>query len=124
MKKVSYSAVVLTSSSQEDLIIRLSQVIPDWHIYAHHMTICMGSLNNDRKKHIGTKQKLEVYEIGGSDQVIAVKVKGFESDNKIPHITLAVNKDKGGRPVMSNDIENWIPIAPFNVWGIVEEVVN
>ena len=38
---------------------------------------------------------------------IAVKVDGYPSKNPIPHITLAVNRAQGGKPVMSNDIKNW-----------------
>jgi hypothetical protein len=45
---------------------------------------------------------------------IAVKVNGYESVNVIPHITVAINPD-GGKPVMSNNITNWVNVKPFDV---------
>ena len=65
-----------------------------------------------------------VKEIGISEMAIAVKVEGFDTNNDIPHITLAVNSDAGGKPVMSNQITNWRPISfSLNLTGKVEEIV-
>jgi hypothetical protein len=36
---------------------------------------------------------------------VAVRVEGFPSKNKIPHVTLAVNPE-GGKPFMSTRLKN------------------
>lgn len=74
------------------------------------MTICMGSLPEHLKQYLDTIQKLEVTHIGISDKAVAVRVVGFDSKNKIPHVTVAVNINNGGKPFDSNKIENWTTI--------------
>ena len=54
---------------------------------------------------------------------VAVRVTGFESKNKIPHVTMAVNIENGGKPVMSNDIKEWKALeTPIKLSGEVKEV--
>lgn len=53
---------------------------------------------------------------------MAVKVNGYISKNKIPHITIAVNVAGGGKPVMSNNITDWQPMNPVSLKGTVSEV--
>ena len=55
---------------------------------------------------------------------IAVKVNGFKSNNKIPHVTVAVNTLAGGKPAMSNDITDWHPIQNIKLTGIVSEITK
>lgn len=130
-----YSAVVLDEKSQlkldklaEDIKvngIRVPILVRDngWKMYNHHMTINMGELPNYLKQYIGTKQKLEATHIGVSPMAVAVRVSGFESKNKIPHVTVAVNISSGGKPVMSNDIKDWRPLeTPIKLVGEVKEV--
>ena len=118
-----YSAILLDEKSHLKLVswaeknievngIRLPILVRDqgWKIYCHHMTICMGELPEYLKKYLGTKQSLEVTHIGISDKAVAVRVTGFDSKNKIPHITVAVNIRNGGKPVNSNDIKDWTPV--------------
>ena len=52
---------------------------------------------------------------------MAVRVEGYQSNNAIPHITIAINPD-GGKPVMSNNITDWDKIKPFNITGVVTEI--
>ena len=100
-KTISYSAVVLDHESSELLLNKFNGEIPDgWKKYAHHMTIALGKAIEDENL-LGSSQTLIVTQIGKSDMVIAVRVEGFPSKNKIPHITLAVNPE-GGKPFMSN----------------------
>ena len=42
----------------------------------------------------------------------------------MPHITIAINPETGGKPTMSNDFieADFQPIDPFEVCGRVEEV--
>lgn len=130
-----YSAVVLDEKSQlkleklaEDIKvngIRVPILVRDngWKMYNHHMTVNMGELPNYLKQYIGTKQKLEATHIGVSPMAVAVRVSGFESKNKIPHVTVAVNISGGGKPVMSNDIKDWRPLeTTIKLVGEVKEL--
>ena len=117
-----YSAILLDEKSQlklekfaEDIKVngvRLPMLVRDngWKMYNHHMTICMGSLPEHLKQYIDTIQKLEATHVGISDKAVAVRVVGFDSKNKIPHVTVAVNIKNGGKPFDSNKIENWTTI--------------
>jgi len=122
-KTISYSAVVLDYESSELLLNKFNGEIPDgWKKYAHHMTIALGKAVEDENL-LGSIQTLIVTQIGKSDMVIAVRVEGFPSKNKIPHITLAVNPE-GGKPFMSNKIEEWEDIEPFEITGEVRNIYN
>ena len=122
-KTISYSAVVLDHDTSELLLNKFDDEIPDgWKKYAHHMTIALGKAVEDEDL-LGSIQTLIVTQIGKSDMAIAVRVEGFPSKNKIPHITLAVNPD-GGKPFMSNKIEEWEDIEPFEITGEVRNIYN
>ena len=122
-KTISYSAVVLDYESSESLLNKFNGEIPDgWKKYAHHMTIALGKAIEDENL-LGSSQILTVTQIGKSDMVIAVRVEGFPSKNKIPHVTLAVNPE-GGKPFMSNKIEEWKDIEPFEITGEVRNIYN
>jgi len=120
--KVLYSAVVLDEKSKNELLAKFD--IPEgWKTFAHHMTIVFGKgLPEDMKSDLGKTVTLTVKELGISDMAIAVKVDGYPSTNNIPHITMAVNVNEGGKPVMSNQITNWKPVKNFNITGTVTEV--
>jgi hypothetical protein len=118
-----YSAVVLDEKSQLKLAtwadknvkvngVRLPVLIEQngWKVYCHHMTIQFPGTPEFVKQYVDTKQTLEVTHIGVSDKVVAVRVVGFPSSNKIPHITVAVNSRSGGKPMMSNKITDWTAI--------------
>lgn len=125
-KGISYSAVVLDHDSTESLFNRFSDEIPDgWKKYGHHMTIAMGkSVESVMGEDLsGSFQTLTVTQIGKSDMAIAVRVEGFPSNNKIPHVTLAVNPD-GGKPFMSNKIEEWRDVEPFEISGELKNIYN
>lgn len=124
MGNISYSAVVLDDKSRTTLLNHLQSNIPqDWEIIAHHMTINMGELDSQYEKYLGMKVNLKVTHIGFSDLVMAVGVQGFGTVNKVPHITIAVNRKEGGKPFMSNKITNWKPVQfAIELTGVVEEV--
>lgn len=141
---ISYSGIVLTDDSQQNLVASLIDMIPpDWEIVAHHMTICMGPLvhpkESKRKKghdysafgEPGTPYNLRVTSVGMSDKAMAVMVDSpFPTQNEkkggFAHITIAVNRAAGGKPFDSNKIplENFEDISNRNlsVKGLVEEV--
>ena len=122
--QISYSAVVLEDADQKKLISQLKDLIPSgWRMIAHHMTVKMGELPPDKKQDVGTKVPLQATAIGKSDKAVAVKVDGYWSQNKIPHITLAVNTAAGGKPVDSNKIIHWKQLEQnITLRGTVMEV--
>ena len=123
-EKISYSAVVLDEQSRKKIISILKDIIPsDWKVFAHHLTICMGELPEDLKPFLGHSANLYVTGIGMSDKALAIRVEGFESDRKIPHITIAVNVNEGGKPKDSNFIPTWNDFGgDINLWGHIEEI--
>lgn len=124
MGNVSYSAVVLDDRSRERLIERFKSIIPEgWEIIAHHMTINLGEIDPEFEKYLNMPVRLSVNDIAADDKVMAVGVSGFESNNTKPHITLAVNRKAGGKPVMSNNLMSWEKLKrPLLVTGKVTEV--
>jgi len=121
-KKVTYSGVILTETSRE-LLKKYIKYPKEWEFIAHHMTINMGPIKEEYKTLLGQSMDLLVTHVGRTDKVVAVKVETeLETKSKNPHITIAVNRVEGGKPVMSNDITEWTPIYPFEVEGKVEEI--
>lgn len=123
---ISYSAVVLDDESRTKLITSLSSLIPEgWKLVAHHMTINLGNINDEFIDDINKSVQLTAYEYAIDDKVMAVKVNGYSTLNKIPHITIAVNKKNGGKPVMSNYLTEWKVLKDtIQLTGIVSEIPN
>ena len=124
MGNVSYSAVVLNEQSRKKLLKKFQSIIPDeYEIILDHMTINLGEINPIYEKYLGISVRLQVNDIAMDDKVIALGVSGFGSDSKKPHITLAVNRNAGGKPYMSNNLTDWKPLKrPIYLSGIIEEV--
>lgn len=124
MSKIAYSGIVLNERSKKRLLKNFGNLIPeDWEIIADHMTINMGEIDPKYEKHLGMPLPLYVTGFGINDKVAAVRVSGFPSKNKIPHVTLAVNRKEGGKPKMSNEIDKWYDIKrPIQLVGKVKEV--
>jgi tRNA nucleotidyltransferase (CCA-adding enzyme) len=122
--KISYSAVVLSEPSKKRLLNLFLGMIPEgWEKIAHHMTICLGELPENLKNKISEKVQLSVVGVGMSDKALAVKVDGFYSKNKIPHITIAIDRIGGAKPVDSNKIESWANFGgEIYLTGYVEEI--
>ena len=116
--------VVLDKISVDKLIKAVRHFAPaDWKTFAPHMTINFGKgLTGDVKDDLGKKVSLRAVAVGKSDMVMAVRVEGYHSDNEIPHITVAVNVEGGGKPVMSNKITDWRNLPSYiNLNGVVTE---
>lgn len=124
MTRVLYSAVVLSEHFQKALFDRFKKEIPEgWKPICHHLTINLGPLKDDLKDCEGMGVPLKVTHVGRSDKAIAVRCDTELSKNKVPHITVAVNVNEGGKPVDSNKIENWEPLdEEFFVSGFIQEV--
>jgi hypothetical protein len=131
-QNIAYSGIVLDDASKETL---LSLPIPEgWEPVAHHMTITLGSLVHKKGKHdfsqtypVGSEVELPVVAVGQDERVMAVKVEApSEISKKIsfPHVTVAVNREGGGKPFHSNKIpeENFEPLSGIVLRGVVEEV--
>lgn len=123
-KKVLYSAVVLDDFESKRLLNEFKDSIPEgWKTFAHHMTIIFGKgLPEDLEGDLGKEVTLTVKSLGVSDKAIAVGVEGYYSNNDKPHITLAVNTSKNGKPYDSNNIEHWRGVKDFTIKGIVTEI--
>lgn len=126
-KKILYSAVVLDRESRVILSNKIGDFIPDgWQPFMHHMTIAFGkaleSLNLGSDE--GREITLKVTHFGKSDMAMAVKVEGYITLNDIPHVTVATNIIMGGKPHMSNKIQDWEEIEPFTITGIVSNVYS
>ncbi len=118
-----HSAIILDEKSQLALSawadknvkvnsMRLPVLVRDqgWKMVCHHMTVQFNGTPEFVKQYLGTEQKLEVTHLGVSDKAVAVRVIGFHSENKIPHVTVAVNVRGGGKPVDSNKITDWVAV--------------
>lgn len=121
---MSYSAVVLNEESANKLKSVYGGLTPSWKWYGHHMTIKMGELPEEMKNLLGQPYSLIVSHLGKSDQAIAVRVEdGGLSFNDIPHVTLFVNVEKGGKPFHSNLITDWKKVDNrFKVEGTIQEL--
>ena len=122
---INYSGIVLDSGSHNRLIGLLHEhfkEIDDWVEYSHHMTVTLGPLPMKLRGLIGQDFNITVTDIGHNKDVVAVKVDTSFDVNNTPHITLATSPS--GTPDMSNNVNNWLSITPFNVAGILEEIPN
>ena len=123
---VLYSAVVLDAASRTKLLDVMGDKIPNgWKLFAHHLTIAFGK-GVENKNIIGREANMFITDWAISDKVIAVKVSSYPNwllvENAIPHITVAVNTENGGKPVNSNDLTKWQPLKQFVLDGVVTEV--
>jgi predicted kinase len=120
---VLYSCVLLDKPSHIKLLSETYPIVPPkgWDYLAHHMTIAFGKGVKD-KSELGKKVTLRVFKVGISDMAMAVQVDGYPSEKPIPHITIAVNKDEGGKSKDSNDITKWQDIKPFYITGVVADI--
>lgn len=125
MKKT-YCAVLLSKESKYKLYTEFKQYIPDgWETIIHHITIDPFKTLPVDSELLGKQQIVLVTHIGISDKAIAVKVTGLDikTNNKFPHITLAVNRNGGGKPKHSNDITKWTELdTKIYIKGTIENI--
>lgn len=125
-----YTAIVLNKEDRSRLKQRMAPNIPEgWEVICHHVTLNMGNITDGPtpKSLLGEKVEFVVDAEASNDKVLAVRVLKMYNDdvycvNKTPHVTVAVNRKDGGRPVMSNQLEGWKRIYPEIFSGIVTEV--
>lgn len=124
---MTYTAVVLDDKSHARLVEIFGPTWEDergWETIAHHMTMNMGNIKPGWQHWLGKTVSLKVVAYAGNNKVKAVQVEtSVPTDNKIAHVTLAVNRGNGGKPVMSNQLTNWSPVKnEIYLSGVVEEV--
>lgn len=124
-KRISYTGILLDDKSVNDLKKRM-KVPSGWRELMHHCTLRMGGLHYGREL-IGTKVEMLVQSLGVSEEAMAVRVllpkrvyDAGDFSTRTPHITVAI--PEGSKPFYSNRIEQWDPIDPFKLTGIVTEV--
>lgn len=119
---MSYTAIVLDRDSVIEsykVAVEKGLIPGDWNEKNHHCTLSMGA--GDSRFEIGKRVVMVVTHYGyKTGRVSAFKIgMGAEmSNNKTPHITLAVAPD--AKPMESNDIVNWIPITNFSLTGTIQ----
>lgn len=119
-----YSALVLDDKSRSKLVKAFRDLIPpNFEVIAHHMTITMGPLVGGPLAQLnGLEATATVTHFACDDKVCAVKVEtSVPSKNKIKHITLGVNREAGGKPVMSNNLTDWQEVSPVVLLGTIKE---
>jgi tRNA nucleotidyltransferase/poly(A) polymerase len=120
---INFSAIVLDDESHNRLITLLHEFFEDlegWTKFAHHMTVNLGPLPMKLTGLRGQDFNITVTHIGHDKDVVAVKIDTSFDVRQTPHITLATSPK--GRPEMSSRINNWVPVTPFIVKGILEEI--
>lgn len=127
---VNYTALVLDDESHK----LLSKFSPEgWKVFSHHMTIIsppeQKGISKIDKSMIGKFESVSVVAIAKNDKVVAAKVVPKNKEIKLlgpsfPHITIAVNVENGGKPMMSNNFkpEDFESIKSFDVSGTIEEI--
>lgn len=126
-----YTAIILDEKYRNLILNGIIKRIPkEWELICHHMTICMGIAPDSLKDKLGLKYRMviDAWGVHDKNKCIAVRISkeeysaGTLSKNKVPHITVAVNREIGGKPVNSNEITQWNSIDKFAVWGTLKEI--
>jgi hypothetical protein len=123
---MSYTAVVLNAESKAKLLKYFDSGVPlDWERVCHHMTINLGGAENGPAAGlVGQEFEIVVKSFAEDKRVFAVGVESeCPSNNKIKHITVAVNVNGGGKAKHSNELTIWTPLVqPLVLRGTVEVV--
>jgi len=127
-----YTAVVLSEEAHNKLVTTFGHLWDGqkgWKAFAHHLTMHMGPATENEQLMLGEFVTLVIDAVAQNEMVAAARVaRAFtsratvESKNPTPHITLAVNRKAGGKPVMSNQLTEWQPVETLRLRGRIEEV--
>jgi len=119
---ISYTALVF---DDPQIVLNNFQIPKGWETIAHHVTLNMGPAKNPEL--VGKRFTVTINKFAEDDKVMAAGVimpSNLPTVNAIPHTTLAVNRQNGGKPFLSNKLTNWKDISNFTVTGIVKEVAQ
>jgi hypothetical protein len=118
--KVIYLGVFLTAESREQLLARFPPAFTDVH--ADHVTLIFRPTDEERAAlPLGKVALLEVIGISRDEKAQAVLIRGVESRNAHPHITISTAP--GTKPVYSNELlarGGWEPVTGVTLEGIYD----
>lgn len=118
--KARYHGVILDDTSRSK-ILQTIKVPQGWEPIADHMTIGLGPSMD--KTILGKQVELSCVSLANDDKAMALTVTtDVPSCNAVKHITVAVNREAGGKPVHSRNLTNYQRITPFTVSGTIQEV--
>jgi hypothetical protein len=118
---MTYTALVLNEESHLKLM-RQFDLSENWQKICHHMTINLGNAEfGPAVNLIGQEFELIATSVAQDERVIAIKVESVvPSNNKIKHVTIAVNPNAGGKSKHSNNLINWTPLLQkITLHGVV-----
>lgn len=118
-----YTALVISDESRDFLLSMINPIPLGFTVMCHHMTVNIGPGDPEL---LGKEFSVKLKSFAQNDKVMAFGVETeCPSNNKIKHITLAVNRAAGGKPVMSNDLTDWKVLSCFetmpSLMGTVKE---
>lgn len=126
---ISYTGIVPLDSISGNTVISSQSVLSNfqvpegWKVFANHITLNLGAAKD--KSLIGQEVTFTLTDVAQDDKVMAAKASiSVPSMNNLPHITIAVNINNGGKPVMSNNLSNWKSISPITLKGKILEVMQ
>ena len=119
-----YEALALTPESRAKLLQRFKPRFLD--VIAHHVTYRFGVPESAKQPPGigGGPTPIEVVGYACDDRIeaVLVKVNGTSKrpDGKLFHITLSLDRSKGAKPVMSNDLlaAGYTKVPPLTITGI------
>lgn len=123
-----YFGIFFDDAEKKTLIERAKEmgIIPQgWTIYCDHMTIVFNDRSGKQnvshlEESLGKREILTISKIGISNRAIAFGVE-FLTSNRQAHITISIIP--GGKPVESNNIQNWIKLnTQFSIEGRLDVV--
>lgn len=140
LKDVSRNQLVKWASSQKQIVDLLGSGYQmntaSGEQLIDHVTLHLGRFNpklNDINL-LGQPVTFEISTLGISDKAIAFGVSYANqgvysafgtplvlSQNATPHITIAINPKNGGKPMHSNQIDNWTKIPTMTIQGVLLE---
>lgn len=113
-----YEAFLLDEETRQDLAERFPPKYPEW--IGHHITHKFGVFHD--KTHLygqlGEFSVVGYVDDGEGLEALIVSRDGniYRPDGKIYHITWSLDRDKGKKPVQSNELiakGNWQPVATY-----------
>ena len=123
-----YTAVLLKEESRNLLLeFARDKLIEGMEIKCHHMTVDLKPISKSMAAHMAGRQvELKVVRFGmltiDGKAIMAAEVEcEAPSKNTRKHVTIAYHHPEI-KPKMSNEIQEWVEVTPFTLYGTVQEV--
>jgi len=122
-----YTAVLLNEESRNRLLESATVIAKEgMEIKCHHMTVDLKPISKSMAAHMAGRQvELKVVRFGmltiDGKAIMAAEVEcEVPSKNTRKHVTIAHHPEI--KPKMSNEIQEWVEVTPFTLYGTVQEV--